>query len=112
MLTAASCLRDATSVRVDMGSVIFLEPQVTQESKQFVMHSQFDSQFNTNNIGVIRLPNPIGDYSNTLRPILIPGTHHAGEQYVGVQSYVSGYGVYVVGTSIKLKSVMEPVTYC
>lgn len=111
VLTAASCLRDATSVRVDMGSVIFLEPQVTQESTQFVMHSQFNSQFNTNNIGVVRLPNPIGDYSNTLRPILIPGTQHAGEQYVGVQSYVSGYGVYVVGTSIKLKSVMEAVTY-
>lgn len=97
MLTAASCIRDATLVRVDMGSVIFLEPQLSQVSTEFVSHSQFDAQFNTNNIGIIRLPNPIAEYSDTLRAIIIPDTQHAGEQYVSVQSYISGYGVYVIG---------------
>lgn len=100
VLTAASCLRDATSVRIDMGSVLFLEPQVSQESTQFVSHSQFNAQHNANNIGIIRLPSPISEYSNTLRPILIPGTQHAGEQYVGVQSYISGYGVYTLGGNV------------
>ncbi|XP_037030900.1 collagenase-like [Bradysia coprophila] len=100
VLTAASCLVDATNVRIDMGSVLFLEPQFSQESTQFVSHSQFNGQFNTNNIGIIRLRSPISEYSNTLRAILIPGTQHAGDQYVGVQSYISGYGVYVLGGNV------------
>lgn len=96
-MTAASCLSQAQSVRVDMGSVLFLEPRISQESTQFVSHNQFNSEFNTNNIGIIRLPTPIDDYSNTLRAILFPGPRHANELYINEPSTVSGYGVYEIG---------------
>ncbi len=97
VLTAASCLRDATSIQIDMGSVLFLEPQISQQSTQFVSHSQFRGDTNANNIGLIRLSTPIGDYNNTLRPILTPGTLHANELYVNVSSLISGYGVTAIG---------------
>lgn len=97
-MTAASCLRQAQSVRIDMGSVYFLEPRISQESTQFVSHSQFNPESNTNNIGIIRLSTPIVDYSNTLRAILFPGLRHANELYINQPSSISGYGVYEIGT--------------
>lgn len=95
-----------------MGSVLFLEPQTSQESSLFVLHSLFNPLHNTDNVGIIRLTTPVV-YSNTLRAILIPGLQHAGNQYVNAQSYISGYGVYVEGMSMTLfKYVEKPMTYC
>lgn len=97
MLTAASCLRDAQSVQIDMGSILFWEPSSSQVSTQFVSHSEFNPESNTNNIAIIRLSTPVEDYSNTLRPILFTGPRHANELYVNVPSAISGYGVYEIG---------------
>ncbi|KAJ6637112.1 Collagenase [Pseudolycoriella hygida] len=100
VLTAAWCLRDALSVRIDMGSIIFLQPAVTLTSTQFIKHPQYNDVFNANNIGIIRLPTPVGDFSNTLRAILIPGPSHAGESYINTASLISGYGVHELGSNV------------
>lgn len=98
VLTAASCLQSAVSVRVNMGSIKFLEPAISQDSTQFISHPQFNAGYNHNNIGIIRLSTPVGDYSNTLRAILIPGPAHSDNLYVNEPAFISGYGVYETGS--------------
>jgi len=100
VLTAAWCLRDAQSVQIDMGSILFLEPLVTQTSAQFINHPQYSAEFNTNNVGIIRLPTEVGEYSNTLRAILIPGPPHASELYINTPCFISGYGVHELGSNV------------
>lgn len=101
ILTAASCLVAAESVRVDMGSILFLEPQISQVSTQFVSHNQFNPVFNTNNIGIIRLSAPVVEFTNRLRPILFPGVRHANELYVGQPAFMSGFGVFEIGKLLR-----------
>lgn len=96
ILTAAWCLRNAQSIQIDMGSILFLEPMESQVSTAFVSHDQYNAETNINNIGLIRLPQSV-EYSNTLRAILLPGLSHADELHIDVPAYISGFGVTVIG---------------
>lgn len=96
-MTAATCLQNATNIHIHMGSVLFLEPAVKQESTQFILHSQFNAVTNENNIAIIRLRTPIGDFTNELRAVLFTGLSQANNLFANEPALMSGYGVYQLG---------------
>ncbi|KAJ6637111.1 Collagenase [Pseudolycoriella hygida] len=93
LLTAASCLKNAQSVRADMGSTLFSNPKQTQYTVHYAVHPQFNSTYNTNNIGIVRLNDEIY-YSNEKRAILLVGRSKVNSTFVDTAAYISGFGVY------------------
>jgi len=98
VLTAASCLRNATTIQVDIGSIEFLNPFETQNTVQFLKHPEYNDESKLNNIGIIRLQTNV-TFSTNIRAILLPRLSEVGEQYKDVESYVCGFGVSTVGSN-------------
>lgn len=92
VLTAASCLVNAISIRVDYGSISFSTPLQTQTTILAMVHPQFNSQNNANNIGIVQLNVDVW-HTNDNRPILLAGRSQAANSFVNAISYISGYGV-------------------
>lgn len=98
VLTAASCLKDVSRIQVDFGSILFSQPFETQYTTQYQNHPQYNEQYKTNNIAVIRLQTSV-TFRTNVRAILLPRISEHSETYVGVDSFVSGFGVSEAGSS-------------
>lgn len=92
VLTAASCLKDATSIQVDIGSIQFNAPYETQHSTQFQIHPNYNEDTKANNIAIIRLPSSL-IYRTNIRAILLPRISDKNETFESYESYVCGFGV-------------------
>lgn len=92
LLTAASCLRNAISIQIDMGSILFSQPLVTMHTPQFLIHPQYNENFNTNDVAIIRLPQTVS-FSTNIRAINLPTQSQAGDNFEAREVYVSGFGV-------------------
>lgn len=98
VLTAASILRNATYIRVDIGSIEFLKPFETQYTTQYLSHPDYNDEFKTNNIAVIRLHESVAFRTN-VRAILLPRLSEITESYEFFESYASGFGVSEAGSN-------------
>lgn len=98
VLTAASCLRNASIIQVDIGSIELLNPFETQITTQFLSHPQYNDEFKMNNIAIIRLQTDV-TFRTNVRAILLPRLSESSELYESVESYVSGFGVSTEGSN-------------
>jgi len=92
ILTAASCLRNVQSIQCDLGSILFSDPLISIHSTQFLTHPQHNANFNTNDVAIIRLPQPV-PFSTNIRSINLPTQSMAGDTFVDREVYVAGFGV-------------------
>jgi len=75
-----------------MGSILFSQPLISMHTTQFITHPQHNANFNTNDIAIIRLPQPV-QFSTNIRSINLPTQTMAGDAFVGREVYVAGFGV-------------------
>jgi len=99
VLTAASCLRNVQSIQCDLGSISFSNPLISVHSTQFLPHPQYNANFNTNDIALIRLPQPL-QFSTNIRSINLPTQTMAGDSFVDREVYVAGFGVTIPNGNI------------
>lgn len=92
VLTAASCLRNAVSIQVDLGSISFSQPLVSLNTPQFLVHPQYNENFNTNDLALIRLPQPVS-FSTNIRSINLPTQSQANDNFEEREVYIAGFGV-------------------
>lgn len=59
VLTAAHCITGVVRFEIPMGTINFNQPQVLGTSTQFVIHPQYNPNNLNNDIGVIRLAQPV-----------------------------------------------------
>jgi len=97
VLTAASCLRSVSTIQVDIGSIEFNTPYQTLHTTQFQIHPQYSDEFKLNNIAVIRLPTSV-EFQTNIRAILLPRISEQNEEFISVDTYVSGFGVATAGS--------------
>lgn len=96
VLTAASCLRNAATIQVDIGSTELLQPFESQNTTQFLSHPEYNDEHQINNIAIIRLQTSV-TFSNNVRAILLPRISESSERYESVESYVCGFGISEAG---------------
>jgi len=99
ILTAASCLRNVISIQVDLGSVLFSSPLVTLHATAFLLHPNYNENFNTNDVAIIRLPHPIA-FSANIRAISLPGLSLSASRFENEEVHIPGFGVTVTGGNI------------
>ncbi len=98
VLTAASCLKNVSTIQIDIGSIEFWNPNVTLQTNQYQIYPEYNEEFKTHNIAVIRLPT-IVEYNTNIRSILLPRISDVNETYESIEAYVSGFGVFEAGSS-------------
>lgn len=92
VLTAATCVVNAMTIKVDYGSIQFSRPLETQNTTNFMVHPHFSPIYNLNNIAIIRLNNEVY-YTNDKRAVMLAGQSKASNSFVNTTSYISGFGV-------------------
>lgn len=92
VLTAASCIVNATTIKADFGSINFSTPKETQTTSGYMIHPLFNARNNMNNIAIIRLNDEVW-YTNDKRPILLVGEKMGSLSLVNTTSFISGFGV-------------------
>lgn len=92
ILTAATCITKAISIKANYGSITFSAPLQTQNTSNFMVHPQFNPVYNLNNIAIIRLNEEVW-YTNDKRAILLVGQSTGSSSFVNATSYISGFGV-------------------
>lgn len=98
VLTTAACLKNARTIQVDIGSIVFTTPFETQHTTQFQVHPQYSEDFKLNNIAIIRLQTTLVFRTN-IRAILLPRIRDQSELYESADSYASGFGVTQAGSN-------------
>lgn len=92
ILTAASCLRQIERIQCDFGSTHFSQPLLTLHSTAILIHPNYNANFNTNDLAIIRLPQPV-TFSTSIRAINLPTQSQANDNFEDREVYVAGFGV-------------------
>lgn len=98
VLTAASCVHNAATIQADYGSIHFSTPFETQHSTQYQIHPQYNADYKSNNLAIIRLPTSVV-YRSNVRAILLPRISEQNETFESIDSYISGFGVSQPGSN-------------
>lgn len=85
-------MRQIARIQCDFGSILFSQPLVTLHSTQVLSHPQFNANFNTNDIAIIRLPQPVS-FSTNIRAINLPTQSQAADTFEDREVYIPGFGV-------------------
>lgn len=102
VLTAATCLTNAVSIKADFGSISWSKPLQSQTTTKGMIHPQFNPKNNANNIAIIQLDQDVW-YTNDKRAILLAGQSQTNNLFVNTTSYISGFGVAQNGNKRNLK---------
>ncbi|XP_058450967.1 collagenase-like [Malaya genurostris] len=92
ILTAAHCIVGVERFEVSMGSINRHAPEVLGHSNNFIVHPDYNSNNLNNDIGLIRLNDPVG-FSQNIQPVNLPSADRAGESFENYQATVSGFGL-------------------
>ncbi|XP_058815082.1 collagenase-like [Topomyia yanbarensis] len=92
ILTAAHCIVGVERFEVSMGSIAHASPEVRGYSNNFIVHYAYNPNNLNNDIGLVRLNDPVG-YSQNIQPVNLPSGDRAGESFEGYRATVSGFGV-------------------
>lgn len=108
ILTPAQCIQGAYGIRVDIGSIDINKPLLSILPDAFTLHPQYDndnSKFK-NDIALLRLPeNNMLDFSKSdgkYLPIRMPTRRQVDEEFIGQESYLSGFGYPSIRTWINI----------
>lgn len=106
ILTAAHCLQETNGeparIRVIVGALRRLNDGVEHAVTRIFNHPQYRPTVLANDIALIRLARPI-QYTEYVRPVVLPSVNLAGQGPVNVQ--VSGWGV----TSVRIFSISKNI---
>ncbi|XP_065081125.1 collagenase-like [Ochlerotatus camptorhynchus] len=91
VLTAAHCITGVVRFEIPMGTINFNSPEVMGTSTQFIIHPQYNPNNLNNDIGLIRLAQPV-TFSQNIQPIALPSADRTGETFLDAQATVSGFG--------------------
>lgn len=92
VLTAASCIENATNIKVDVGIISFYNPTDTQYSTLYRLHPNYNVQNGLNDIAIIKLDRNF-TYRDNVRSIMLPGYSQKNNSFVYQQCYFSGFGM-------------------
>ncbi|KAJ6641142.1 Collagenase [Pseudolycoriella hygida] len=92
VLTAASCIQNATNIKVSTGIISFYNATETQNATLYRLHNEYDSAKGLNDIAIIKLDKNF-TYHDTVRPITLPGKSQVNNTFVYQQTYFSGFGM-------------------
>lgn len=106
VLTAAHCLHKVQSVNIHLGvsnASDFNEPgRVNLNSTEFILHPRYFPTILINDIGLIRLPEPV-TFTKLIQPIQLPNTT---ENFHDISAITSGFGLTNV-TDFELPSALQ-----
>lgn len=97
IITAAKAIVNASSIRVDVGSVNIKEPMFSIYPDAYTLHPQFDENKFDNNIALLRLSGDnMLDYTSkqaTFAPIRLPQKRQINESFMGseFEARISSY---------------------
>ncbi|XP_063907580.1 brachyurin-like [Zophobas morio] len=95
VLTAGHCGVDATEIYVTLGAHKPLEDedtQITLISTEVKIHEDYDGDKLINDIGLIKLPEPV-TFTSAIQPAILPSYHDSENTYAGDTARVSGWGL-------------------
>ncbi|KAG4066036.1 hypothetical protein HA402_001283 [Bradysia odoriphaga] len=102
VLTAAECVHNAKTLKINLGSTYLSTPAKTLYSGTFFMHPFYNPNYFQNNIALIRLPETL-KFTSTMMAIRLPSTSQLNETFVNHEAYFTGFGL----TSSKNQSMSE-----
>lgn len=116
VLTAAHCAQPADKVTVFLGAHNIKENEKSQirievPKQNLIVHEQWDSKTLTNDIALIKLPNPI-QFNENIKPVNLPRRREQQKNFVNENVLASGWGKdsdQAQSVSPVLRSVEAPV---
>lgn len=92
LLTAADCVLNAKTLKINLGSTYLSAPAKTLYSSVFFIHPYYHSNYFQNNIALIRLPETL-KFTSTMTAIRLPSKSQVNETFVNYEAYFSGFGL-------------------
>ncbi|KAJ6645747.1 Collagenase [Pseudolycoriella hygida] len=92
ILTAADCVLNAKTLKINLGSTYLSTPAKTLYSNSFFVHHSYNSNYFQNNIALIRLPEAL-QFTSTLMAIRLPSRSQVNETFTNHEAYCTGFGV-------------------
>lgn len=92
VLTAASCIENATNINVGVGIISFYNPTDTQNSSVYRLHPDYNFTNGVNDIAIIKLDKNF-TYRDNVGSILLPGKSQVNSSFVYQQCSFSGFGM-------------------
>lgn len=92
ILTSASCIYNARSIKVNMGSTYRSQPAKTLISSLSYVHPQYNSFNFQNNIALVKLPSALV-FSSTLSAIRLMSRSQEKDAFIAASTYLTGFGV-------------------
>ncbi|XP_055610867.1 collagenase-like [Uranotaenia lowii] len=102
VLTAGHCVEQASSFEVTLGAVDLDgtdDGRVVVTATEFIRHEKYNPLFATNDVAVIKLPQPV-DFSEQIKPIALPS---GKDSYNEFEAVVSGWGLQKNGGTVAPK---------
>ncbi|XP_037809753.1 collagenase-like [Lucilia sericata] len=95
VLTAAHCLTNKEYMYMQFGTVELFSNALGMNSSRLFPHPNHRPHINGNDIGLIELPTPL-TYNAFIQPIpLVTSAEAASTDFIGVISFISGFGYYI-----------------
>lgn len=93
VLTAGHCTEGAKSFEVHLGAVDFEDKtndgRVVLKATEFYRHEEYDPVFATNDVAVVKLPQPV-EFNDRVQPVKLP---EGNDSFAGRKTVVSGWGL-------------------
>ncbi len=92
ILTAADCVLNAKTLKINLGSTNLSTPAKTLYSSTFFIHSYYQPISFQHNIALIRLPETL-KFTSTMVAIRLPSRSQSDETFVNYEAYFTGFGI-------------------
>ncbi|XP_053688653.1 collagenase-like [Sabethes cyaneus] len=110
VLTAGHCTQGATSFEVTLGAVDLNDNEndgrVVVTATEYVRHEKYNPLFATNDVAVVKLPEPV-QFNERVQPVKLPT---GADSYTDQKVVVSGWGLQKNGGSVAEKLQYAPLT--
>lgn len=102
ILTSADCVRNAQSVQINAGSIIFRQPLVSVTGDAYFLHTEYNPTNFANNAALVRInPRTPLNFTNNvnapLAPIRLAALSQERTTFQGQEAYLSGFGYTAYG---------------
>ncbi|XP_037809754.1 collagenase-like [Lucilia sericata] len=91
VLTAAHCLNDLDSVRLEFGTVNLYVDGLIKKATRFHIHPKFDRKHKTDDIALIELLTPL-NFNEEIKAIDLVSSAQASNDFVGAEAVLTGFG--------------------
>lgn len=92
VLTAADCVLNAKTLKINLGSTYLTAPAKTLYSSTFFIHTNYHPNYFQNNVALVRLPEAL-KFTSTMMAIRLPSKSQVNEMFVNYEAYFTGFGL-------------------